>query len=102
MNLEQDIQQQRKNAIRGEDARRILESSLWAETWSLYEDRILDEFKACRTDDVSRMQQLKMLHLAGIAARAHLETILADGKFAAKDLEFKEQRGIFKLFKGRV
>lgn len=83
---------QRDALERGNKARGILESPLWAEVWAIYEQRILDEFKACKSDDTSRMQQLKMLHLAGVAAQKHLESILEDGKFAAHDLAFKEQQ----------
>jgi hypothetical protein len=38
-----------------------------------------------------------MLHLAGLAAKKHLEAILEDGKFAARDLEFKEKRGLLRV-----
>lgn len=90
-----DDLKQREAEQRGEKARAILESPLWQESWAIYENRLLDEFKACKTDDVSRLQQLKMLHLAGVAARSHLEAILADGKFAAQDLQFKAQQSRF-------
>lgn len=91
-----DTAKQREAQLRGDKAKAILESPLWLEAWAIYESRILDDFKACKTDDVSRLQQLKMLHLAGIAARSHLEAILADGRFAAQDLEFKAQQSRFK------
>ena len=90
-----DTARQQEAQLRGEKAKAILESPLWLEAWSVYETRLLDEFKACKSDDISRMQQLKMLHLAGVAARSHLEAILADGKFAAQDLAFKAQQSRF-------
>lgn len=97
--LHEDIENQRIAAARGDGARKILESDLWLECWAIYESRIMTEFASCKSDDVSRLQQLKMLHLAGAAARAHLESIIADGKFATQDLAFKEKRGILRLFK---
>lgn len=91
-----DEHAQREAFQRGEKARAILESDLWLECWALYEARIVEEFKACRTDDVARMQQLKMLHLAGIAAQKHLEAVLTDGKFASANIEFVEKENRFK------
>lgn len=91
-----DQQRQEQAAIRGDKARRILETEEWKEAWNVYEARILDEFKACKSDDVSRMQQLKMLHLAGVAAKSHLESLVANGEFAKKDLEFKERESRMK------
>jgi hypothetical protein len=37
-----------------------------------------------------------MLHLAGVAARSHLEAILVDGRFASQDIEFKAQQSRFR------
>jgi hypothetical protein len=87
-----DTHVQQEAQHRGDKAKLILESPLWQECWAIYETRLLDEFKACKSDDLSRMQQLKMLHLAGVAARSHLEAILAHGKFATQDLEFKAKQ----------
>ena len=87
-----DIPQQREAQLRGEKAKAILESPIWEEAWKVYEDRLLEEFKGCKTDDLPRLQQIKMLHLAGIAAKKHLEAIVTDGKFAAKNIEFAEKR----------
>jgi hypothetical protein len=91
-----DELKQREAQIRGEKAKAILESSVWQESWAVYETRLMDEFKACKSDDVSRLQQLKMLHLAGVAARSHLEAILVDGRFASQDIEFKAQQSRFR------
>lgn len=99
MNVQEDAAKQRDASFRGEKAERILESDIWQECWTIYESRLMDEFKACKSDDTSRMQQLKMLHLAGVACRSHLEAILKDGRFAARDLEFKEKRGLLRVFK---
>lgn len=82
---------------RGHKAAQILEDPLWKECWEIYESRILEEFKNCKSDDTSRMQQLKMLHLAGLAARKHLESIMEDGKFAQADLEFRKPRPLERL-----
>lgn len=87
-----DLPEQREALIRGEKARAILESPLWAEAWAVYNDRLQKDFDNCKSDDVSRLQQIKMLHLAGKAARSHLEAILADGKFAEKNIEFIERQ----------
>jgi hypothetical protein len=43
------------------------------------------------------MQQIKMLLLAGRAAKSHLEAILKDGEFAAKNIEFQEQSRLKKV-----
>ena len=91
-----DTQKQQEATVRGQKAQAILESELWQESWAIYESRLLDEFKACKTDDLPRLQQLKMLHLAGVAAKSHLEAILAEGKFATQDLEFKAQQSRFR------
>jgi hypothetical protein len=87
----------REARLRGEKAQAILESPLWLECWDLYEQRLMQEFQNCRTDDVSRMQQIKMLLLAGKAAKSHLEAILKDGEFAAKNIEFQEQSRLKKV-----
>jgi hypothetical protein len=86
----------REQVLRGEKAQAILESPLWLECWDLYEQRLMQEFQNCRTDDVSRMQQIKMLHLAGKAAKSHLEAVMADGKFAEKNIEFTERESRLK------
>lgn len=94
-----DVGVQRDALARGEKARKILDSDLWMECWATYETRLLDEFKACKSNDTDRLVQLKMLHLAGVAAKSHLESILAEGDFAAKDLEFKEKTGFMARLK---
>lgn len=87
-----DLPEQREALLRGETARAILESPLWLEAWEIYEQRLMVEFGNCKSDDVSRLQQIKMLHHAGKAAKAHLEAILADGRFAEKNIEFLEKQ----------
>jgi ribosomal protein S15P/S13E len=87
----------REQVLRGEKAQAILESPLWMECWDIYEQRLMQEFQSCKTDDVSRMQQIKMLLLAGKAAKSHLEAILKDGEFAAKNIEFQEQSRLKKV-----
>jgi hypothetical protein len=86
----------REARLRGEKAQAILESPLWLECWNLYEQRLMQEFQNCKTDDVSRMQQIKMLHLAGKAAKSHLEAVMVDGKVAEKNLEFAERESRLK------
>lgn len=87
-----DLDDQREALRRGEKARAILESPLWLEAWEIYEQRLMLDFQNCKSDDVSRLQQIKMLHLAGKAAKSHLEAILSDGKFAEKNIEFIERQ----------
>jgi hypothetical protein len=91
-----DDQRQRLARDRGEKARSIIESALWVECWDLYEQRLMQEFQNCKTDDVSRLQQIKMLHLAGKAAKSHLEAVMVDGKVAEKNLEFTERESRLK------
>jgi hypothetical protein len=75
--------------VKGGRAKHILESPEWIEAWAKYEATLLQDFRDCKSDDISRLQQLKMLHLAGVAARSHLESLVANGNFAAKNLEFQ-------------
>lgn len=82
----------REAILRGEKAKAILESPIWIECWEIYEQRLMAEFANCKSDDVSRLQQIKMLHHAGKAARAHLEAVLTDGKVAEKNIEFLEKQ----------
>lgn len=84
--------------LRGEKARQILESPLWQEAWKVYEERILQEFRECKSDDTARLTQLKALHLAGTAAQKHLEAIVTDGKIAAQALT-QERSRISRLFR---
>jgi hypothetical protein len=79
-------------AIRGDKARKILESEEWRDAWKVYSDKLVSEWKACKSDDVDRLQQIKMLQLAGEAAKSHLEYLLTNGEFAKKDLEFKTKQ----------
>ena len=87
-----DSYSQHKALERGDKARAILENDIWQEAWKVYEERILQDFRTCKSDDVSRLQQLKMLLLAGEAAKKHLEALVAEGKFAAADLTFKQEK----------
>ena len=77
---------------KGDRARKFLESDEWKEAWSLYNDRLYAEFKACPSENKDRLQQIKMLQLAGDAAKAHLERLMVDGQFAQKDIEFQAKQ----------
>lgn len=87
-----DSYNQRLALEKGDKARAILESEVWQEAFKVFEDRILQDFRTCRSDDTSRMQQLKMLLLAGEAAKKHLEALMSEGRFAAADLTFKQEK----------
>ncbi len=89
-----DTAQQRESLRRAEKAAAILESPLWDEAWKLYEERLMQQFNDCKSDDIARLQQIKMLHLAGNAARKHLEALIVEGKFAVKNIEFQEKRSL--------
>jgi hypothetical protein len=81
-----------KDLERGDRAKKFLESEEWIGAWAAYEAKLLQEFKACASHDVSRLQQIKMLQLAGEAAKSHLERLMVDGQFAAKNIEFQAKQ----------
>ena len=89
-----------EDAVRnGEHAQRLLEDELLR--WSLGEirDRIRKGMEECPIRDTEGMQLLRMEFDILKAFEANLQSLIADGKFAATELAQEEQRrGIEKRF----
>jgi hypothetical protein len=78
----------------GDEAARILNSPVWAEAWSAYRARILEEIEAAPSNSTDTVMHLKRLLTASLAARAHLERIMNEGKVAAASIEFDDKRKV--------
>lgn len=73
-------------AIRGEDAKRILQHAVFKEAWTSYEQRLVNEIaNADRTEE--QVRHLRALLIGARKARAHLERIVSEGAHVAKELE---------------
>lgn len=70
---------------RAERAEKLLNSELWMEAWTAYRKRLMQIIEEAKTDDEA-LEARRMLR-AGVAAREHLERIVADGAFAASNIE---------------
>lgn len=100
--LEDDAQKQREIAFAGEKARQFLENPLWALNYQAFEDFIWEQIKKTESRDAELLQHWKRMHVAGQQFKAWFEHTVADGKFATKDLEFKEQQSRWQKLKAAV
>lgn len=73
---------------------------MWVEAWDTYRDRIIGQIEAADSSEVEKIMQLKRLWVAANAAKAHLETLIADGKVASKQIELVQKRPFLKRFTG--
>jgi hypothetical protein len=76
---------------RGEEARRILNSQIWAEAWEAYDRRIL-EAMANADLEPAKLTRLQGYLVAARKARGHLERLIQDGKLAATEIELDERK----------
>lgn len=81
-----------KDVARGEKARAILESPVWQEAWADFEAFIFEQFRKTESRDMETLAHWKRMHVSGLQLKAFFERTLADGKFAAKELEEKLTR----------
>lgn len=93
-----DTQKQQEAWLKGEKAKAILESPLWQECWQDFEKFIVDRFLETESTDKDKLAHWKHVHNVGLRVRQFFERTMAEGSFAAQDLEYqKQRRGIFKL-----
>ena len=78
--------------IRGNNAKRILDDPLWAESWQIYIDRLQEIIRRADSHSVEVVMQAKRLMSAADAAKKHMEAIFQDGKMSAATIELEEKR----------
>lgn len=82
----------------GQAAEQVLTNPVYQEAWAAYRLRILEEIEAADSKNIDLVVHLKRLLSAASAARGHMERLVKEGAFAAKQLEFEEKRGIRRIF----
>jgi hypothetical protein len=98
MNIFEDAEKQRKAVYRAAKARSFLEADLWQECWDDFEQFIWEQIKQTESRDTEKLAHWKRLHVAGQAFKSFFERVVKEGTFAAADLEYKEKRGLLKVF----
>jgi len=94
-----NVYKEREN---GQEAERILQNPIYAEAWTAYRLRLLEEIEAAPSDATERVLHLKRMLSVATAVRGHLERIMKEGSFAAKSIEIEEKRGrLTRIFNGR-
>lgn len=102
MDAKEDFDNQRDAAIKGEKARHFLENPIWIQAWDDFEAFIFDQFRKTESRDTELLAHWKRMHVAGLQVKACFERTIADGKFAAHDLEFKEQQSRWQKLKAAI
>lgn len=77
---------------RAEQARQILDSPLWQEAFSACHAKYLHEIERLDVEAVEEMLRAKRLLLALAEVRAHLESVLNDGKVAKETVRLQDER----------
>lgn len=77
---------------RGQRARRLLEDDLYQEAFTTVEAKLMSEWAASKPLD--REVRETIFHQIGLlkALKAHLESVMRDGDFAAKSIEQKRKK----------
>lgn len=87
---------------RGIRAERILNDELFAQAFKDVEQAILDKWRECPIRDTEGQHELKLMHKLLQEVKAVLETTIADGQLAGKELERKNSKlGLITSWMGR-
>lgn len=81
---------------RAEQAKAILDSPVWIEAWESAEKYAIDVWKKAPMDAASAMMNAKAFYMGAIAARAHIELVIRNGKVSAATIAADELRNKYK------
>lgn len=80
-----------QNIKRAREAKAILDSPLWAESWDVYRTKLVDLIDKADSGNVELVMHAKRLLAASKAAQAHMTTILQNGAVSAAQIKLDEQ-----------
>lgn len=94
------IDRSRKEAVRGEDAARVLESLAFQEAMALLKSQIVDEWGKCPVRDVEGQKLLLQLHKLANKFEGLLTGMVETGKLAQLNIDaLRDESAARKLFR---
>lgn len=94
------IDRSRKEAVRGEDAARVLESPAFQEAMALLKSQIVDEWGKCPVRDAEGQKLLLQLHKLTNKFEGLLTGMVETGKLAQLNLDaLRDESAARKLFR---
>lgn len=94
------VDRQRQEALRGEDAARVLESTAFQTAMKALQDEIVREWGKCPVRDVEGQKLLLQLHKLSIKFEGLLTGMVETGKLARLNLDAERDESVArKLFR---
>lgn len=72
---------------RGHEAKRIVDSPIWAEAWSQYEDKLISAWKNSAQQDEHARERLWMAYQVCQKVKSQIISVIVTGKLAQLQVE---------------
>ena len=77
----------REEVNRGQQAKRVIDDPLWAESWEYLESRLMTEWRVSKPDQQAKREHIYLVLEAGRGARKYIEQVLKTGELAERQLK---------------